>query len=115
MKVYRRPAFLKLPAGTIFNKGVEWNFGCISVKGDSTEYNDFYCCDLDWIDGQNSEECFERLGSMLKDGASFPVQDSGCRDGLFDDDAIFLVWERADLEQFRGYIDDAIALVPGAL
>lgn len=115
MRLYQRAEFLKLPEGTIFNKGVQWNFGCLSVKGESTNYNDFYCCDLDWVDGNNSEECFDRLDSMLKDGASFPAQDSGCRDGLFDDDAIFLVWERADLEKLRGYVDDAIVLAQGAL
>lgn len=115
MRIYDRAGFLKLPEGTFFSKGVEWSFGCLSVKGESTAYNDFYCCDLDWVDGKSSEECFDRLDAMLKKGASFPVQDSGGRDGLFDEDAIFLVWERADLEKLRGYIDAAIALSQGAL
>jgi hypothetical protein len=53
---------------------------------------------LDWIDGRNSEECFGRLDAMLKTGASFPMQNSTCRDGMFDDENIFLVWEKPDLE-----------------
>lgn len=89
---------MKLPAGTMYSKGKEWHFGALCVKGDTLpNMNDWYELSLDWIEGSNSGECFERLDAMLKTGASFPVQDSECRDGMFDDKDIFLVWEKPDL------------------
>lgn len=84
----------------MYSHGTQWNFGALCVKGDTLSHgNDWFELSLDWIDGNDSGECFDRLDRMLNDGASFPVQNSECRDGLFGSDSdIFLVWERPDLE-----------------
>lgn len=91
MRVYTRAEFMKLPAGTMYCKGVRWSFGALCVKDITTDYNDWYEMSLDWIDGRNSEECFDRLQVMLDSGASFPMQNSIYRDGMFDEENIFLV------------------------
>ncbi len=45
---------------------------------------------------------------MLKKGASFPLQVAECRDGMFDADDIFLVWEKPDLASLAQFAANAI-------
>lgn len=109
MKIYKRDEFLKLPEGTVFHKAQEdsYCFGTLSFKGQSLEY-DFYCLDTGWIDGEDSTECFDRLEEMITNKASYPMQCCESRDGLFEENAIFLVYEKDDLIKLRSWIDDAI-------
>lgn len=37
MKIYKRQAFLTLPAGVIFSKGGYWYFDSLMVKGDTLQ------------------------------------------------------------------------------
>jgi hypothetical protein len=47
---------------------------------------------------------------MQHDGASFPVDmQQGCRDGCFDADQLFAVWERADAEALLKRLHLALA------
>lgn len=111
MRIYRRKEFLALPAGTAYCKGKEFVFEGLTFKGEGYGMaNDWFVFDPAWVDGQDSGECLHRLDEMLQAGASYPMQDSICRDGLYDDDAIFLVFERADLMKLREHIDAAIAV-----
>jgi hypothetical protein len=107
MRIYRRTEFLKLPPGTVYAKGVPWAFEDLSFKGDTTG-NDWWEHSPTWVDAESSEEAFGRLNEMLEGGASYPMANSECRDGCFNDDAIFLVFERTDLEKLRELIDGAI-------
>lgn len=105
---------MKLPAGTMYCKRHPWDLGALCVKGETlTGGNDWYRLSLDWIDGNDSGECFERLDAMLKTGTSFRVQDSECRDGMFDAMDIFLVWERLDLEFLATLTTKAIEVIDG--
>lgn len=113
MKVVDRKAFLMLPAGTIYCKGKQWFFEGINIKGDSIDNGmsgDWWTLNMAWADAPNSNEAFDLLEASLATGSSFPHQDGESRDGLFADDAIFLVFERADLLTLRGYVDAALAL-----
>lgn len=109
MRVVNRKTFLSLPVGTIYCKGFEWTFESLCVKGETLEFNDWFLLDPSWID-EDSSTCFESLGEMLERGTSRPMQDTICRDGCYDDGAIFLVFEKADLHKLREMIDTAIAL-----
>lgn len=110
MRVVDRATFLALPPGTIYCKGVRWAFEGLNVKQETAGSNDWYALDPAWVDGHDSGECIDRLEEMLAKGASYPMQDSACRDGLFDADAVFLIFERADLLTLRAWIDAALTV-----
>ena len=107
MRIYTRADFLKLPPGTAYCKGKRWHFTGLGFKGESLD-NDWYETDPAWVDGYDSGECFGRLEEMLATGASYPMDDSECRDGLFEPDDLFLVLEKDDLRQLRKWVDTAI-------
>lgn len=113
MKIYRRDEFLKLPAGTIFAKGKPQYFESLSVKADSLP-NDFIYRQLVWFDshGDTGDEFDQglRFDAMVEIGASFPMEQSYGRDGCFDNEDLFLVYEHADLLELRGVLDAALAL-----
>ena len=108
MRVVDRKTFLALPPWTAYCKGTQWEFNGICFKGE-TIGNDWYEHNPAWVEAEDSGQAFERLDDMLKNGASFPMDNSECRDGLYDDDAVFLIFERADLEVLRDCIEQAIA------
>ncbi len=111
MRIYRRREFLQLPAGTMFCSGGEWHFGALSVKGETcVGIDDFCSCDLDWIDSNDSGQAIDRLTEMLENGANYPLQTDMGRDGLFDQNALFLVFEKSDLHILLGFIDAALKL-----
>lgn len=115
MRIYRRADFLSLPAGTIFCKGKPWYFGSLHVKGDSLE-NDFCARDLCWInsdsgDGErDSGTDFGALDEMLEEGTSYPIEDCEGRDGCFNDDDLFLVYEADDLRALMRDIENALTI-----
>lgn len=97
MKIYNRKDFLKLPDGTIFCKGTKWCFDNLSIKGHSWD-NDFLYVDLCNIDAQDTGQWVDRLEESLKNGASFLINNNAARDGMFDEEGVFLVYEKKDLE-----------------
>lgn len=109
MKIVDRKTFLAMPAGTIYCKGVPWAFDGITIKGSSLT-NDWSYLDMAWPSAFDSGEASQILDSSLQDGTSFPCEDAFGRDGCFDDEAVFLIFEKEDLKALRGRIDDALDL-----
>jgi hypothetical protein len=99
MRIYTRQAFLALPPGTVFSKGKPWAFHGFMVKGKTWTYGvgDFYYQDLAWIDSQGDTDQYDKFTAMLEQGASVPLNTMEQRDGCFDEDEIFLVYEPGDL------------------
>lgn len=99
MKIVNRKEFLAMPAGTVYSKYTPFIFDDLSIKGD-TWSNDFLCQSLSdafwWL---SSEEYIEGLQRAENAGESL-VMDFDCesRDGLFDEQQLFAVWERSDVE-----------------
>ena len=113
MKVLTREAFLRMPVGTAYCKGKRWYFDELAFKGDTCFSDDgrpidWFALNPAWVDGEDSNECFDRLEDMLANGTSYPMQDSIGRDGCFDDEDLFLVFEKDDLAKLREWIDAAI-------
>lgn len=108
MRVYNRDDFLKLPAGTLYAKGVQWAFDGLMVKAD-TWGDDWVCLNVQDIEAFDSGENCARLDEMLEAGASYPMNDAYGRDGYFDKDAVFLVYERDDLLKLQNLISAALA------
>lgn len=119
MKLYRRAAFMDLPPDTLFAKGKPWYFESLSVKGDTWRFDtgmgDFLARGLVWIDAPSDGDADSRLAAMLEADASFPIETAYGRDGCFDEADLFLVYERADLEELRRVIDAALAVCPAPI
>ena len=104
MKLFNLQDFVKLPPGTLYtrNDGHE-----IQIKGDwvSDDGQDWTCATFGYT-GDTSKVYLEMLYSE-----SYPIQtDYYGREGLFDNDAEFYVYESWDLEQLRLIIDRAISV-----
>jgi hypothetical protein len=98
MKIYNKKDFLKLPPGSFFAKGIKWVMDGFCIKGDTISDCDFYYLNLVNIDAFNTEQLFDRYEEMLTNGISYPINEDGERDGTNNDEEIFLVFERKDLE-----------------
>lgn len=114
MRILRRKEFLALPAGTIYAKGKEWYFNGLEIKHETTgiKGDDWWSLDPAWIEGTGDGPggWFDTLEKMLETGASHPMDDSISRDGYFESDALFLIFEKGDLLTLREFIDRAIEL-----
>lgn len=113
MRIVSRAEFMKLPAGTLFAKGKPMYFGSLCVKGDSLE-SDWIDRQLVWFEehGSTGDEFDQghRWDEMVENGASFPMHTGYGRDGCFDNEDLFLIYERDDLLELRSVIDAALAL-----
>lgn len=112
MRLYRRDAFLSLPPGTVYCKGEPWAFGNLQIKGESLLYGggsgDWVCLDPQGIESRDSGQENDRLEEMLANGVSYPMNTDTMRDGFFDPDDLFLVYESDDLEKLISLLDDAL-------
>lgn len=108
MRVMNRADFLKMPPGTIYAKGIPWVFRNLSIKAETLGI-DWVCLDPCWVSAHDSGDAVDRLEEMMSAGASYPGEDAFGRDGCFDAEAVFLVFERADLEALQEHISAALA------
>lgn len=109
MRVYKRDDFLKLPAGIIFSQGNKWCFQDISVKGE-TLTNDFMYMDFCTLEAQNSDMLFTQLEDSLENGTSYTINESYTRDGYFDDQDVFLVFEKDDISKMEGLLNESMTV-----
>lgn len=104
MRIVKRQELMDLPEGTLFAEMLQpWVFGQLSIKGESFGWDgrnqDFFELGLAWVDGSGTEECVARLDEMLADSTvSYPAESAYGREGLFDDDRAYLVYEKADVD-----------------
>ena len=92
-----------MPAGTVYCKYKPCYFGQLCVKGDSIP-GDFYTgeltADVGLLAGNNSGEWLDLLDKYERTGESFDLDLEGeGRDGMYDEDQLFAVYERKDIEQ----------------
>jgi hypothetical protein len=110
MRIYSRKEFLKLPEGTVFACGPQWAMDGFRIKGetwrdDEGENIDYLFHDLIQIEYSNSIDLADRFDDMIRDGCSYPINQSYQRDGTFDDDEVFLVFEKDDLKFIKSQIE----------
>lgn len=116
MRVIRLAEFMAMPGGTLYAKGKPWFFGPIQIKHENTLPNDWYALDPCWImEPEDTGDCFGQLDKMLETGESFPMQDAVTRDASYQENeqAVFLVFEKADLAILRDKLNFAIQVAPG--
>lgn len=87
-------------SGTLFCEIKQrWAIGEIRVKLD-TIGEDFVELNLNEIQARDSTEWFETLEEMADQGSSCPIDlDTTCRNGLFDEGALFMIYEADDLQR----------------
>lgn len=111
VKIYNRTDFLKLPENTIFVKGARCYFiGDMCIKGE-TWGNDFLYSSLYNFDADDSGNWANKFDDALENGTSLEADfEIAQRDGLYEDDAVFLVYEKEDIkkliELFNGVLND---------
>ncbi len=109
MKIVDRKTFLAMPPGTLFAKYEPCNFDVLQIKGESIANIDFWSQRIAGsIDCEDSGEFIDILLHAQQTGASVPV-DVECqdRDGLFEDEQMFAVWESKDVERLLDRIHQA--------
>lgn len=105
MKLMNLEDFLKCPEGTIYRCGYRWNFGNLSVKYGSIESFDWFYMRIGDIDADSSEELFNMLEDSLENKEKRLPLDLKTteRDGLYEDDRLFLVFEKHDVDQLADF------------
>lgn len=111
MKIVNRETFLTLPAGTVFAKYTPCSFGDVQMKADTCGA-DFVCNSLiPMFEGWSDSDSFLRVCDAMEAGESSPPfdYDSYGRDGFFDQDQLFAVFERRDLEALISQLQACLA------
>lgn len=103
MKIVDLDRFLLLPNGILFFKYVPNSLEELCIKRQSLlESKDF--CYSTLVDGNNIPE---------KLNTTFHVDiTSSSRDGCFDDDQLFAVWEKHDIEQLQTELNSLLSNYP---
>lgn len=100
MKIVNREQFLSLPSGTVFQEIIEeWSFGHISVKFETINGDDFYYISFDGSPSSfDSGNHFEILYKMMLKDESFGINEAISRDGSFEEDMKFMIYEKSDID-----------------
>lgn len=113
MKIVNRAQFLALPPNTLFSKYSPFVFGELEIKGETWGHcNDFLS---QQVAGAIACTGSQDFADMLEDAQELGVSlamDFDCqgRDGCFDEDQLFAVWEAADV---AALIERLTACLPG--
>lgn len=99
MKIVNLEEFRKLPEGTLFMKYEPCVFGELQCKGETWEH-DFLCENVTyWPDCTGSDDFADKLQEAEDHGTSVLLDfDSSGRDGFFENEQLFAVYERRDME-----------------
>lgn len=100
MKIVDQKTFLSLPPETLFSKYSPCYFEQVCIKGE-TRGDDFLVQQIsDAVNSTAYEDFTETLTRALTTGESIPLNfESQGRDGLFEEDQLFAVWEPVDVAE----------------
>lgn len=108
MKIVNLEKFRELPAGIIFAKYDPCVFRELRIKGDTWEV-DFLEAGLLWVDCTSGTNMEEILTDAEHKGTSFKL-DPECygRDGMFEKDQLFAVYEKEDIQQLVSLLNKSL-------
>jgi len=107
MKIVNRVEFLKLPAGTLFCKYTPNLFGDLEIKESNPEDDwspDFLTTTisgsgLSVLGCDSPDQCDYVLTRAAEKGTEFRIDyDCASRDGYFDEDQLFAVYDKEDIQ-----------------
>ena len=98
MKIVGLEEFRALPEGAVFAKFQPDVFDDLCIKGETWDVDFLYSSLTDDIECDSSTERDELLDLARLEGRSIKMAfDQEGRDGCFDDDQLFAVWEHSDV------------------
>jgi len=105
MRIVDRETFLQMPTGTVYAKYEPCCFEEVSIKGETCygfkgEAIDWFCQSLNSpnFEGVNDSGAWmHHLDAIQAGEPSGKLEEVESRDGLFDSDQLFAVWELADV------------------
>jgi hypothetical protein len=112
MKIVDRKTFLAMPAGTLFAKWEPNFFRELTIKDATVGDNDFIYQDLiPWF--VDTTDCTHHDDQLMatRIGASSPpldLEEGTSRDGFFDADQLFAVFEQSDVEALIARLQRAL-------
>lgn len=113
MRIVDRATFIALPARTVYQKYKPCIFGPINIKLDSVQDFDWFeLCGVDQPDfpENNDTGAWVACCDEMEHGGSLPmVFETITRDGCFDKDQLFAVWEDADVLGLIGVLQGTLA------
>jgi hypothetical protein len=113
MKIITRAEMLKMPVGTVYSRYEPCVFSELYVKADDAgnyENDWLYDALIGAVKTNSSEEFIEKCELMEK-GESHDVDfESTGRDGLFDDEQLYAIYEKVDVEKLIARLQ--LALTP---
>ena len=116
MKIINRNEFLKLPSYTLYSKYEPCIFDDICIKGESMIWdsgNDFiYTPIADVVDSSSSSNFYDKLADAVDNKTSLSVDlECGSRDGLYDDDQLFAIWEKEDIQKLIASLNKCLEIL----
>ena len=98
MKIVDRKTFLTLPEGTIYSYYVPQISNGLMVKQETLSDDWIYQDLLFEVYGDSSNDVMQLLTQAEEHGTSFRLDlDCGTRDGMFDNEQMFMVYEKEDI------------------
>ncbi len=117
MRIVSKQEFYKLPAGTLYSNYIPCIFEGLKIKGDTIchdgEPSDFFYEDLIGnVDVESSEEFCNILEKAVKDKTEFALDfDCGERDGLYDDEDMYAVYNPEEILELSNKIAKCLDLL----
>ena len=113
MKIVDLNQFLSMPPGTLYAKYSPCVVEGMAIKGETIwETKDFYTTDLSMpIDCINCSDFEDKLFDSELNGTSIKIgiaREDESRDGCYDRDQLFMVWERYDVYALIGRLVQAV-------
>ena len=99
MKIFKRKDFINLPAETLFSFYCPASFDGLMIKTTSGG-DDFNCDDIvGAIENISTSDFFDKC-EVMESGVSVPMDfDNTGRDGFFDEDQLYAVYEKEDVKK----------------
>lgn len=117
MRILNRKQFLELPEGVVFAKYTPTGeYGMLCRKFNTFVDGSGVPSDFDYQNmtsevGLCGDEFFKVMEDAEENGTSYRLDFyCGNRDGFFDQDQLFAVWEQQDIESLREYLGTCIGV-----
>lgn len=112
MRIVDRKTFLSLSPNTLFSKYEPFVFGPLEIKMDTLDSNDFIVQEVhDSVDCESMEDRDEKLTNAERIGDAFCMDFDCCgRDGCFDENQLFAVWDDHDVKLLIGRLKHCIGV-----
>lgn len=99
MKIVNLKKFRALPNGTVFSKYEPCVFRGLMIKVDICDSDFFYQNLICEIGANDTYDFFDKCNDKMEQGESVDIYfDCTERDGLYDEDQLFAVYEKKDLD-----------------